>query len=50
MSGEAECGHLPGLTPRSNFRDLLEITGENGCRPQESLAVEARHVELANSH
>jgi integrase len=27
----------------------LEVTWETGCRPQESLAVEARHVDLVNS-
>ena len=29
------------------FKDLLTITWETGCRPQESLRVEARHVDLA---
>jgi len=28
-----------------NFRDLLTVTWETGCRPQESLRVEARHVD-----
>jgi integrase len=37
------------LTPSSGFRDLLEVTWETGCRPQESLAVEARHVDLPNA-
>lgn len=32
----------PGL------RDLVVTTWETGCRPQESLRVEARHVDLAN--
>ncbi len=31
-----------------NFRDLLIITWETGCRPQELLRVEARHVDLTN--
>lgn len=31
-----------------NFRDLVIVTWETGCRPQESLRVEARHVDLAN--
>jgi integrase len=35
--------------PDQNFRDLLTITWETGCRPQESLRVEARHVDLVNS-
>lgn len=30
------------------FRDLLITTWETGCRPQESLRVEARHVDLRN--
>ncbi len=30
------------------FRDLLIVTWETGFRPQESLRVEARHVDLAN--
>jgi integrase len=33
---------------RQPFRDLLTITWETGCRPQESLAVEARHVDVGN--
>jgi len=32
-----------------NFRDLLNATWGTGCRPQESLRVEARHVDLAGS-
>lgn len=28
------------------FRDLLIVTWETGCRPQESLIVEARHVDI----
>lgn len=30
------------------FRDLVVVTWETGCRPQESLRVEARHVDLVN--
>lgn len=30
------------------FKDLLFTTWETGCRPQESLRVEARHVDLAS--
>jgi integrase len=37
------------LCGSQRFRDLLEITWETACRPQESLAVEARHVDLENS-
>lgn len=38
-----------GLVPDRYFRDLLVTTWETGCRPQESLRVEARHVDLPNS-
>ncbi|QDT53853.1 site-specific tyrosine recombinase XerC [Caulifigura coniformis] len=31
------------------FRDLIVTTWETGCRPQESLRVEARHVDLKHS-
>jgi integrase len=31
------------------FRDLLTVTWETGCRPQESLRVEGRHVDVAGS-
>ncbi|MFO1043315.1 MAG: tyrosine-type recombinase/integrase [Planctomycetaceae bacterium] len=34
--------------PDRYFRDLLVVTWETGCRPQESLRVEARHVDLVN--
>ena len=31
-----------------SLRDLILVTRETGCRPQESLRVEARHVDLKN--
>ncbi|MEN1682009.1 MAG: tyrosine-type recombinase/integrase [Planctomycetota bacterium] len=31
-----------------SLRDLITVTWETGCRPQESLRVEARHVDLEN--
>lgn len=31
-----------------SLEDLITVTWESGCRPQESLRVEARHVDLAN--
>ena len=31
-----------------NLADLMLVTWETGCRPQELLRVEARHVDLAN--
>ena len=36
------------LIPCAEFRDLLTVTWETGCRPQESLRLEARHVQLAS--
>ncbi len=35
--------------PDKVFHDLVSVTWETGCRPQESLRVEARHVDIANS-
>jgi integrase len=32
-----------------SLRDLIVVTRETGCRPQESLRLEARHVDLKNS-
>ena len=40
---------LLGYVTDRAFRDLLTVTWETGCRPQESLRVEKRHVDLANS-
>ncbi len=37
---------LLSLTPDQNLRDLMEVTYETGCRPQESLRLEIRHVDL----
>ncbi len=39
---------LLSLIRDESFRDLVVTTWETGCRPQESLRVEARHVDLAN--
>jgi integrase len=39
---------LLSLTVDESFHDLLIVTWETGCRPQESLRVEARHVDLGN--
>lgn len=33
-------------TPDASFRDLITTTWLTGCRPQESLRVEARHVDF----
>jgi integrase len=45
---EAEFEDILSLTRDESFRDLLVITWDTGCRPQESLIVEARHVDLVN--
>lgn len=36
-------------TGDQEFKDLLTVTWETGCRPQESLRVEARHADIAGS-
>lgn len=43
---QAEFDRLVSLVPSCEFRDLLIVTWETGCRPQESLRVEARHVDV----
>ena len=37
---------LLAAIPCKEFRDLLIVTWETGCRPQESLRVQARHVQV----
>jgi integrase len=44
-----EFDRVLSLVPDPGFRDLLITTWETGCRPQESLRVEKRHVDLTNS-
>jgi integrase len=46
---QADFDTLLARVPDRAFRDLLITTWETGCRPQESLRVEARHVDLTNS-
>src|SRR5690606_16465149 len=41
----AEYEQLLSFIPQGPFRDLVIVTWETGCRPQESLRVEARHVD-----
>lgn len=41
-------GELLRFVRNQAFADLISVTWETGCRPQESLRVEARHVDLAN--
>jgi integrase len=45
---DAEWADILSLVPDGDLRDLLVVTWETGCRPQESLIVEARHVDLTN--
>jgi integrase len=45
----AEFELLLSLAGGQHFRDLLVVTWETACRPQESLIVEARHVDLKNA-
>lgn len=42
---DAEFAEILELTRDDSFRQLLIVTWETGCRPQESLRVEARHVD-----
>lgn len=44
----AEYATILAHTRNDCFRDLLVVTWETGCRPQESLIVEVRHVDLQN--
>ncbi len=45
---QAEFDVLTPYARNPSFADLLTVTWETGCRPQESLRVEARHVDIAN--
>ena len=45
---ETEFQRVLQLVPNEAFKELLLVTWETGCRPQESLRVEARHVDLAS--
>ena len=45
---QQEFEQLLELAGDQSFRDLLVVTWEMGCRPQEALRVEARHVDLTN--
>lgn len=46
---QEEFERILSLVPSREFRDLLTVAWETGCRPQESLRVEARHVDLQAS-
>ena len=41
-----EFDNILGCVRDREFRDLLYTSWESGCRPQESLRVEARHIDL----
>ena len=45
---QAEFDILMSYVRNRSFADLLTVTWETGCRPQESLRVEARHVDVEN--
>jgi integrase len=36
-------------SPDQEFRDLVTVSWETGCRPQESLKVEAKHLDVAGN-
>jgi integrase len=43
-----EFAALVAISRDQSFRDLLEVTYDTGCRPQESLRIEIRHIDLKN--
>jgi len=45
---QAEFDRLMSYVHNEALADLMNVTWETGCRPQESLRVEARHVDLVN--
>ncbi len=45
LVGQADFDQMLGVVRDRSFRDLLITTWETGCRPQESLRVEARHFD-----
>ena len=45
---QSEFDTLMSYVRNPYFADLLTVTWQTGCRPQESLRVEARHVDVAN--
>jgi integrase len=44
-----EYERILSLLPNQEFRDLLMVSWETGCRPQEVLIVEAHHVDLKHA-
>src|SRR5690606_13690672 len=49
MLSVEEYQQLLDLVRDQSLRDLIIVTWETGCRPQESLRVEARHVDLLHN-
>ncbi len=45
---QLEFDRLMNYVRNESLSDLMLVTWETGCRPQESLRIEARHVDLAN--
>ncbi len=45
---QEEFDRLLSYVSNEALADLMRLTWETGCRPQESLRVEARHVDVAN--
>lgn len=48
MVSQEEFNTILACGVSDQFRELIEVTWESGCRPQESLRVESRHVDLVN--
>ena len=48
MLSQEEFSHLMQFARNPNLVDLLNVTWLTGCRPQELLIVEARHVDVGN--
>ena len=45
-SPSSSSGCIREIVRDEEFRDLLIVCWETGCRPQEALRVEGRHVDL----
>jgi integrase len=45
---QSEFDRLLAFVPNPDLVDLLHVSWDTGCRPQESLRVESRHVDLVN--
>lgn len=45
---QSEFEHFMSFVRNANLADLINVTWLTGCRPQESLIVESRHVDVEN--